>query len=59
MWKPFISQNIIATGGFTYENGILTPAEAKRTCTRCSYVDEAIMPPIKCPVCKGTNFVTT
>lgn len=28
--KPFISQNItLATGGFTYENGILTPAEAK------------------------------
>ena len=23
------------------------------------YVDEAIMPPIKCPVCKGTDFVTT
>ena len=30
MGKPFISQNItLATGGFTYENGILTPAEAK------------------------------
>ena len=25
----------------------------------CGYVDEAIMPPIKCPVCKGTDFVTT
>lgn len=30
MGNPFISQNItLATGGFTYENGILTPAEAK------------------------------
>ena len=30
MGKPFISQNItLATGGFTYENGILAPAEAK------------------------------
>lgn len=39
-------------------NNISVPNK-KWTCTQCDYVDEAIMPPIKCPVCKGTDFVTT
>nr|DAN27388.1 MAG TPA: Rubrerythrin [Bacteriophage sp.] len=39
-------------------NNISVPNK-KWTCTQCGYVDEAIMPPIKCPVCKGTDFVTT
>lgn len=30
IWETFYIVNItLATGGFTYENGILTPAEAK------------------------------
>ena len=39
-------------------NNISVPNK-KWTCTQCGYVDEAIMPPIKCPVCKGTDFITT
>lgn len=31
----------------------------KYTCTRCGYVAQGAVAPASCPVCKGTDFVTT
>lgn len=31
----------------------------KYTCTRCGYVTQGVLAPVSCPVCKGTDFVTT
>lgn len=31
----------------------------KWTCTQCGYVYEGISAPISCPVCRGTDFITT
>lgn len=30
----------------------------KWTCTTCGYVYEGDQPPTKCPICRGTDFVT-
>lgn len=39
--------------------GMHEATNKKYTCTRCGYVYEGIAAPSVCPVCKGTDFVTT
>ncbi len=34
-------------------------ANKKYTCTQCGYVYEGTSAPVSCPVCKGTDFITT
>lgn len=39
--------------------GMQEATNKKYTCTQCSYVYEGTAAPSACPVCKGTDFVTT
>lgn len=42
-----------------YSVGATFIAPKKFTCTRCRYVAQGAVAPASCPVCKGTDFVTT
>lgn len=42
-----------------YSVGATFIATKKFTCTRCRYVAQGAVAPASCPVCKGTDFVTT
>ncbi len=42
-----------------YSVGATFIATKKFTCTRCGYVAQGAVAPASCPVCKGTDFVTT
>lgn len=42
-----------------YSVGAILIATKKFTCTRCGYVAQGAVAPASCPVCKGTDFVTT
>lgn len=42
-----------------YSVGAAFIATKKFTCTRCGYVAQGAVAPASCPVCKGTDFVTT
>lgn len=40
---------------FTHDQFLLK----KWTCTQCGYVYEGVTAPVSCPICKGTDFITT
>lgn len=57
--KPFARDIATLNDATVYSVGAAFIATKKFTCTRCGYVAQGAVAPASCPVCKGTDFVTT
>lgn len=57
--KPFARDIATLNDTTVYSVGATFIATKKFTCTRCGYVAQGAVAPASCPVCKGTDFVTT
>ena len=53
------SEDLGNNAKLVYSVGATFIATKKFTCTRCGYVAQGAVAPASCPVCKGTDFVTT
>ena len=57
--KLFVRDIATLNDTTVYTAGAAFIATKKFTCTRCGYVSQGAVAPASCPVCKGTDFVTT